>query len=698
MKFLYLLLILLLFNTNVIYCQSIIINPQDSIEIKEIFIPMADGTNLATDLYLPSPLPNEKLPIILEYIPYRKDEGRMSRYNLYAYFIKRGYIVARVDVRGTGRSQGKLVPYEYSEQELLDGECVIDYLSKLPFCNSNIAMFGISWGGFNGLHLAQRNPPALKTIITLMSTDDLYQDDVHYIDGIMHVDAYEIGQDLHNALPAAPEFDINQEYFKNRFDTEPWLLQYKKQQRDGSFWNRTATKNFYDSLKIPIFAIGGLFDGYRDFVLRLLQEKPNTTKALIGPYNHSFPHHAEPPPQYEWRQDAEQWLDLWLKNKTSSVIQEPRFDLFIQEWRPPTTKPHYINGFWMSADRFPLEHTDYFLWTLTANHQLHNQMISNNQLPAFPKIDTHYLKYKPSVGLEASGSVMWWGDWAPDQKKADLHSLVYETTILNDSFVLAGFPKLQLKVHSTAPQTNWIVRLSDVAPDGSVIEITGAGFNGTHRYSATNPQCLSIDSFYILNIELHVATWVFTKGHKMRLSISNAQWPMFWPTPYLMTTALVVGGQDNSILNLPILKHIKASSKKFMAPQAEPNILLHKPIDGETNSGFAEISNSYYNPKSKTTIITATNSGKDIYDFGTEIYKEWIRYEINDLKPEFAKINSDYSVEIQTNKGNKIVLSGYLIFESDRSNFYYTYTRKIYKNKALIRTKTWHEKIKRDFQ
>jgi putative CocE/NonD family hydrolase len=156
-------------------------------ELREAWIPMPDGVRLAADLHMPTGgTPEERFPVLLEYLPYRKMESRGDRWSRYSYFVERGYVVARVDIRGTGNSQGTLVDYEYTEQEQKDGEAVIDWLSRQPFSNGKVGMFGISWGAFNSIHMAMRNPPALKAIIALMGTDDLYQDDVHFIDGVLH--------------------------------------------------------------------------------------------------------------------------------------------------------------------------------------------------------------------------------------------------------------------------------------------------------------------------------------------------------------------------------------------------------------------------------------------------------------------------------------------------------------------------------
>ena len=158
-------------------------------EITEVWIPMSDDVRLAADIYWPADYKQEKTyPVLLEYIPYRKDESRGRNYPLYSYFLDHDYIVARVDMRGTGNSEGITIPYEYSDIELDDGEEVINWLSQQEWSTGSVGMFGISWGGFNSIQMAMRNPPALKAFVSLMATEYLYQEDVHYMDGIMHTD------------------------------------------------------------------------------------------------------------------------------------------------------------------------------------------------------------------------------------------------------------------------------------------------------------------------------------------------------------------------------------------------------------------------------------------------------------------------------------------------------------------------------
>ena len=123
------------------------------------------------------------VPAILEYLPYRKRTGTYERDALtHPYLAGHGYAAVRVDIRGSGESDG-LLSDEYAQQEQDDALEVIAWLAAQPWCSGAVGMMGISWGGFNALQVAARRPPALKAIITVCSTDDRYRDDVHYMGG-----------------------------------------------------------------------------------------------------------------------------------------------------------------------------------------------------------------------------------------------------------------------------------------------------------------------------------------------------------------------------------------------------------------------------------------------------------------------------------------------------------------------------------
>jgi len=663
------------------------------IDVKEAWIPMPDGIRLAASLFMPTDREaTAKFPVLLEYLPYRKDESRNNRFQLFSYFIKHGYVVARVDIRGTGASEGKLIEYEYTDQEQEDGEAVIDWLSKQAWSTGSVGMFGISWGAFNSIQMAMRNPPALKAIVAAMGTDDLFRDDVHFIDGMMHVDSYELGQDIANILPAPPDYITDEAYFRNRFDTKPWLLIYKHQQRDGPFWNRASLNSDYPSIRVPTFVIGGWYDGYRDSVPRMLEKLEAPVKGMVGPWAHTWPNLPYPEPGMEWRREAVRWFDFWLKGDDTGIMDEPRFAVYVREWHPPGAIDK-VPGYWRWEDGWPIARTKKLTLYAQADHTL------SDSKPMDGEGHIHRLRYIPSVGIEASGNVNWWGDFPWDQRRTDAYSLVYDSDPLEQNLEILGFPRAILFVSADAPLANWIVRISDIAPDGTVTQVAGAGLNGAQRKSSEEPEALVPGQVYKLEFDLHFTSWVFSKGHRIRMAVNNAIWPMIWPTPFAMTTALGVGGRNESHIVLPVVPESSRTGPEFLPPAKDPELPGYDflQIGDESISGYAETRSIERIPLlSKTRIVASGNSGS-VYPWATIKYWEEMVHETQDNDPARASVTGQtrYSIELDD---RMLIFEGDLSFTSDCENFYYTYTRRVLENEELIREKTWKKTIPRDHQ
>jgi predicted acyl esterase len=663
--------------------------PDYEYELEEVWIPMPDGVRLAADLYIPrGGMPGEKYPVILEYDPYRKDESRGDRFPIYAYFAERGYIVARVDIRGTGSSEGRLVPHEYSDRELDDGEKVIEWVAAHPLANGKVGMFGISWSGFNAIQLAMRQPPALKTIIPVDATEDLYQDDVHYMDGIMHMDSWEMSQDLYNALPAPPGYVLDQDYFDNRFDTDPWMLTYKDQQRDGPFWDRASARDKYESIRIPSFHIGGWYDGYRDSLPRMLENLDAPVKAMIGPWIHTWPHEPYPKPGMEWRHEAVRWFDQWLKGKDTGIMDEPAFAVYVREWHPPGPYLEHAPGHWRYEDGWPIERIKGQTYFPQRNHGLSSE-------PS-PDVE-HRLRYQPSSGVEAGGPVMWWGDIAHDQRPTDAFSLVYDSEVLSEKVEILGFPRALLKVSVDAPHANWFVRLSDVAPDGSVTQVTGAGFNGAHRQSARSPQVIEPGKVFSLDVEMHFTSWVFSPGHRIRFAVSNAQWPMLWPTPHLMTSSLYLGGEDGTRFLLPVVPAGEERAPQFLPVAQSAQLEGYESLETATSSGFGEVETVTRDLRNGDALAVATNASATRFPWGIQSTQERIEHRTSDQHPESTSMSGDFEIKMEL--GNRVLLlEGESVFSSDLDNFYLKYTRRLSENGELLRERTWSKTFARDHQ
>jgi putative CocE/NonD family hydrolase len=159
--------------------------PRKIREITNAWITMPDGVRLAARIWLPVDAEQRGVPAILEYIPYRKRDGTSLRDALtHPYFAGHGYAAVRVDMRGSGDSEGLLLD-EYTKQEQDDAVAVIEWIARQKWCSGQVGMMGISWGGFNALQVAARRPAPLKAIISLCSTDDRYADDIHYKGGCL---------------------------------------------------------------------------------------------------------------------------------------------------------------------------------------------------------------------------------------------------------------------------------------------------------------------------------------------------------------------------------------------------------------------------------------------------------------------------------------------------------------------------------
>jgi uncharacterized protein len=655
--------------------------PAYKFRMENTWIPMKDGVRLAVTLYMPDGgKAGEKFPAVLEYHPYRKDDADAERdYAFYSYFARRGFVCARVDIRGFGTSEGIPTNSEYSEQEQLDGLEIIHWLAHQPWSNGNVGMTGISWSGFNSLQMAMRHAPELKAIIAVDATAELFHDDVHYIDGMAHVDEFELNMDMASGITGAPDYTLDEKVLGPRFDAPPWSLLYFKHQRDGPFWRSPVRP--YSEIKIPCFVIGGLLDGYRDSVTDMLEQTKAPLKAIVGPWNHNFPHDAAPGPQIEWRTDAVRWWDYWLKGRDTGVLSDPKLMIYMQHWHPPDPNLENVPGEWHREDSWPPRDAKSSTMFLESDHALAESPAQKN---------VHQLKYVPSVGVESG---FWWGELLSDPRPVDAFSLVYDSAPLEEEVAILGHPHALLQASATAPLADWFVRLSDIAPDGTVTQITGAGLNGAQRESMTDPKDLEPGKVYPLDITMHLTSWVFPRGHRIRLAISNALWPMVLPTPFSMTTSLELGGASGSRLILPVVPVKGATVPKFGIPEPAEE---RKDITsvGYPWPGDWTLERDEANHKAT---VHWKGKAETNYPWGKEVDYESLTYHVDDAHPETSPVEGE-AESIFTLKERELRWRGHLSVNTDRKNFYYKYTRELLKDGQLLKQKTWEETIPRDHQ
>ena len=514
--------------------------------IEDSWLTLNDGTRLAVTYYIPNATNELKqFPVLLEMLPYRKDDiAKAWAHPLYDYFARQGLALAKVDVRGTGSSEGTTPSREYSAQEIDDAVEVIALLSAQSFANGNIGMWGISWGGFNAIQTALRNPPQLKAILAAHASDDLYSNDVHYTDGIFGIDEYILSINHMTGFMSSPDYTIDETYFANRFDQTPWLFTYLKHNEDGPFWRDGSLKHQIHKLEIPTYLIGGLLDGYRDTLPNTLQSSHAPVRAVLGPWPHAWPDSASPGPTWEWRADAASWWHAQLGDEPKLRVpyDENDFRVFVRSGNAPDPALTELSGHWYNIP-WPMPESSIERLVLYPQADSALDRSANNAAPA-----TMNLLNTPSTGIELGE---WWGELLPDMAAIDRDSLVFDSSALESELTLIGMPEVNLLASSNSSDGNWVVRLEDVAPDGSVALITGGAINGQLRQSTLTSQPIQPNQKMALTVPLRMTTWTFQPGHKIRLAINNAAFPMFWPSATATASELDVNIPATK-LTLPI--------------------------------------------------------------------------------------------------------------------------------------------------
>lgn len=587
------------------------------IDVAEIRIPMSDGVQLFGCLWRPvSAAAEGRFPVLLKFDPYAGSCRIRDPFESYA---KAGYAVVYAHLRGTGLSDGVFPDREYSDQELDDAVHVIDWLSRQEWSTGEVGMFGESWSGFNAMQVAMRKPHALKAIVAAVATDNIYHEDVHFADGILVLSDWTIIADIGLIDSPEPANPFTEPILRDRFDRPPWSLMYLRHQRDGEFWRHRQRLDLNPGLlSVPTMMIGGWYDGYRSAVLRAMQHMRAPFKAIVGPWDHGM---TFPAPKAELIDATVRWWDYWLKGIENGVLAEPAMHVYMRRAHMPEPRTPAIPGEWRSVPAWPPE--DYRERTLyfTADRSLRE---------AANEVGTHHLRYIPTAGVQAG---IWWGDPMPDQRPADAASLIYESERLEQEVQLLGRPRVHLRASASVPLANWMVRLSDVAPDGTVTLITGAGQNGTHRRSSTHPEPLTPDETVSLDIPLHFTSWIFEPGHRIRVAVSNALWPMFWPTPFPMTTTLDVGAGQSRI-SLPTIPGQSREAARRAAEAVGSDNLSHSEVrsfPAAENPGLGWIGPARIERDELAGVTTVT------YSVGSTNNRVVVKYQASDTDPAKAR-------------------------------------------------------------
>lgn len=422
----------------------------------------------------------------------------------------------------------------------MNGVAVIEWLAEQPWCDGNVGMIGISWGGFNGLQIAARQPSALKAVVTVSSSDDRYADDVHYMGGCMLGDNLSWASVMFafNSLPPDPEVvgDAWRELWQQRLEQSGlWLKTWLEHQSRDDYWRHGSVCEDYTAIQCPVMAVSGWADGYTNAVFRLLERLDVPCYGLVGPWSHKYPHQGVPGPAIDYHAELLRWWDHWLKGRDTGLEHEAMLRAWVQESVQPSTHYRYRPGRWVAES----------VWPSPNIHRREFQLEPGRLVPeSKPEEPAELTVQSPlSVGFYAGKwcSYSAGPDQPHDQREDDGGSLVFDTEPLKERLELLGAPEVELEFSCNRPTGMVALRLSDIAEDGKATRCTYSVFNLTHYRSHEEPEYLVPGQRYRVRIQLNNLGHVVSPGHSLRLSVSTSYWPLAWPPQ--MPTRLTLHSQ-----------------------------------------------------------------------------------------------------------------------------------------------------------
>ncbi len=515
-------------------------------------IPMPDGLHLSARVW--RPMDGAPVPAVIEMIPYRKRDGTAARDEaIHPWIAAHGYACLRVDLRGTGDSEGVLTD-EYTAEELADACAVIAWVAAQPWCTGAVGMMGKSWGAFNALQVAALQPPALKAVIAVCGTVDRFGEDIHFKGGCLLAENFGWASVMlsYSSRPADPALRADwREDWLARLDANPWLApRWAGHQTRDAYWRHGSVCEDWSRLTVPILAIGGWADGYMNMVGALVRNAPGPVKGIIGPWVHLYPHMAVPGPRVGFLTEAVRWWDRWLKDIPTGVEDDPALRLFLQDHARPDPSAQDRPGHWIGLPARPATAT--LMLPLGVGG-----LGAHTRLPA--RIAT------PQTLGAASGEYFPTGDHAEmagDQAADDALSLCFDGHRLARPMVLVGRAALRLSLASDQPLGFVVARLCDVAPNGTSARIAHGMLNLCHRAGSAAPHPMEPGRQVEVTLTLDAMAHRLAPGHRLRLALSNSYWPFLWPAPKAGTLTLTEGA-----IGLPILPD---AAPDWQPPPPEP--------------------------------------------------------------------------------------------------------------------------------
>lgn len=538
------------------------------------FVEMRDGVKLSTQVWLPNTTDIKEFPCILVRTCY----GRSDSYDKIM-FTERGYAVVIQDVRGREDSEGEWSPHYYERN---DGDDTLTWIAKQEWCDGNIGMIGLSYLGNVQWHAASSGNKNLKALVSMVACGTPFRDVPRaggtYLSGTLpwalamrnkKADFSEMGKyNFDELFKIRPIIDI----IPNALGGEhiKFIDDWMSREPEDEFWKELDWGRYKDNINVPIFYISGWYDddgqGTSEGWEITSKRNIKNQKMILGPWLHAFNttrdingiEYSNNTIKYDLIVNCLRWFDRYLKYMNNGIDKE----CFVEYYQVGDNK-------WKKSEKWPPENssiTKMYMITKTKSNTSNGDGVLSFEC-GDDRVDSYeYDPQNPAPYLidVAQNEMSTPNNYKEVELRDDV--LCYTSEILKDDLAIAGEISAIIYASSSALDTDWLVRLTDVDEKGNSYRLSDGILRAKYRKGFDKPEKLVPDEIYEFNIRMSKIANTFLKGHKIRVEITSSADNCSFPnhntgddlatdTEYVVASQKIYTGRKyNSHINLPIIK------------------------------------------------------------------------------------------------------------------------------------------------
>ena len=523
------------------------------VEEQHVMIPMRDGVKLSAYLYFP---PGEGTwPVLYEqrYANLRDPNTRKG----FAKLAQSGYVVAAENFRGTHLSEGTWVGYRaLGWGQSQDGFDTVEWLASQPWSTGRVGTFGSSQAGFAQNFLAVASPPHLTCQYMIDTGLSLFHE------------GYRIG-----GATKPERFKTMAAVFRNPDDNRKLMEDWFAHPTYDNYWADEDCTRFFGRMDVPCFTIGSWYDymctgSVQSFVGRQHHGGPRgrgRQQLLLGPWLHGRFKETNRAGELEYPVNAKfatethmlRWFDHYLKDIDNGVEGEPTVRYYVMG---AVGEPDAPGNEWRTAEVWPIrtEPTAYYLYSGGKLVQTPSAVAD-----ASPEARTSWLS-DPMHPMSIPGAAFpGAADARPFEAQPEVRTFTSEP--LAEPVEWTGLVRAELFVSSSAPDADYIVRVSDVYPDGRSILIIDMIRRARYREGYDQEVMMTPGKVYPLSIEVGWLSQVFNRGHRIRVTLASSGAPFYEPNPNT-GRPLTIEPPAESIVAHNAVHHDQVHASRILAP------------------------------------------------------------------------------------------------------------------------------------